>query len=118
MIKNILLGILFLSVHAFAKEPSGRTVYLNNCTACHGSLGDGRGPAAVAIPNPKPRNFLEEPLKYGDSKEKILKTITDGVPNTAMPPWAALSVAERKAVASYIFDMVEKRKKAESAKTK
>lgn len=118
MMKFILLAAFLISTFGFAKNPDGKTVYLNNCTACHGSLGDGRGPAAVAIPNPKPRNFIGEPLKYGDSKEEIFKTITTGVPNTAMPPWAALSVAERKAVASYIFDMVEKRKKSDSEKTK
>lgn len=114
--KEILVSLLFCSSVSFAKNIDGKTVFLNNCAACHGSLGDGRGPAAVAIPNPKPRNFLSEAMKYGDSKEQLFKTITDGIPNTAMPPWAALSVAERKAVASYIFEMVEKRKKAGSEK--
>ena len=116
MLKNIFTVILLGSSWAFSKDIDGKTVYLNNCTACHGSLGDGRGPAAVAIANPKPRNFLQEPLKYGDSKDEIFKTITNGVPNTAMPPWAALSEDERKAVASYIFDLVEKRKKSDSNK--
>lgn len=114
---NKIFAVIFLaSSLASSKDLDGKTVYLTNCTACHGSLGDGRGPAAAAIPNPKPRNFLEEPLKYGDSKDQIFKTITNGIPNTAMPPWAALSEAERKAVATYIFELVEKRKKSNSGK--
>ncbi len=114
MNKTFFIFILSISSLSFAKDIDGKTVYLTNCTACHGSLGDGRGPAAASIANPKPRNFLQESLKYGESKDQIFKTITNGVPNTAMPPWSALSEEERKAVAGYIFDLVEKRKKSDS----
>lgn len=118
-----MLNIIFLSIigyQAFATESisSGRQVFLTNCAACHGSLGDGRGPAAVAIRDPKPRNFLGEELKYGDSKEAIFKTITNGVPNTAMPPWNSLSVENRRDVANYIYSLVEKQKKSKLLKSK
>jgi mono/diheme cytochrome c family protein len=107
--------LLLSSFKISAKEIDGKTVFLTNCAGCHGELGDGRGPAAVAIKNPKPRNFLGEALKYGDSKEQIFETITKGVPNTAMPPWSALSVQERRAVASYVYGLVEQTKKEKAA---
>lgn len=110
---KLYIGIfLFIGLQASAKDLDGKSVFLTNCSACHGSLGDGRGPAAVAIKSPKPRNFLGEPLKYGDSKEEIFNTITKGVPNTAMPSWIALSEEERRVLANYVYDMVEKAKKA------
>jgi len=80
----------------------GKLVYLTNCTSCHGEKGDGKGPAAVAIKAPKPRNFVSDKFKYGQKPREIFKTITHGVPNTAMPAWNALSEKDRWSVVHYI----------------
>ncbi len=36
----------------------GRSVYVQNCLACHGDHGDGRGPSAFTM-RPPPRNFVQ-----------------------------------------------------------
>ena len=111
---RLIFGFLLLITDSLAANEvvlDGKQVYQTNCALCHGSAGDGRGPASAAIKDPKPRNFLGEALKYGDTKADIFNTITNGVPNTAMPPWSTLSMQERRSVANYIFNLVEKRKK-------
>ncbi len=37
----------------------GRKLFLQNCSACHGEKGDGKGPAAAALKTP-PANFLDK----------------------------------------------------------
>ncbi|OYZ22962.1 MAG: hypothetical protein B7Y39_06845 [Bdellovibrio sp. 28-41-41] len=102
------LALIFsLSLNVFAEDlklqiESGKKIYRENCIACHGDKGDGRGPAAVAIPGTKPRNFIEGKYKYGETSKEIFKTLTEGVPGTAMPPWASLSEKDRWAVIAYI----------------
>ena len=106
----LFLSLLF-GANVFAKPwdaDQGKLVYMNNCVACHGSAGDGRGPASVAIKSPKPRNFLEEKFKYGETKEEIFKTITNGVEGTAMPSWSSLSVEERQSVVAYVMSLKKK----------
>ena len=118
---RFILGFLLLIANQLSASEvaiGGKQLFLTNCAVCHGSAGDGRGPASVAIKNPKPRNFLGEPMKYGDSKAEIFKTITNGVPDTAMPPWSTLSINERRSLANYVFSLVEKRKKTLKSVTK
>ena len=107
-----ILQIILFSEFAIAQDDwnseKGKVVYENNCVACHGVTGDGRGPASAMIKNPKPRNFLGEKFKYGESKEAVFKTITNGVDGTAMPPWNALSEQERQSVAAYVLSLRKK----------
>lgn len=104
------IGILLLS-KAIAKSSNkvdikileqGKKVFEENCQSCHGVNGDGEGPASVAIKDPKPRDFTTGVFKYGSSDEEIFKTISNGVPGTAMPPWSSLNKNDRKAVILYI----------------
>lgn len=82
---------------------AGAAIYMQNCTACHGPQGDGRGPAAVAIQGgKKPRDFTTGKYKFGDKPEEIFKTITNGSPGTAMPGWSSLSEDDRWALAYYV----------------
>ena len=113
MIRSVRFLAVLLLVPALgqAKEwdlAAGQTVYKNNCVACHGASGDGRGPASVAIPNPKPRNFIADKFKFGDSKEQIFATITKGIEGTAMPGWTGLSVEERQSVSAYVASLRKK----------
>ncbi|MFN8671883.1 MAG: c-type cytochrome [Candidatus Sericytochromatia bacterium] len=64
----------------------GKVVYEANCAGCHGTAGDGAGPAAAAL-NPKPRNFVKADYKYGGDDAGLTKTIQNGVQGTAMPAW-------------------------------
>jgi len=75
----------------------GKKLYETNCAPCHGTKGDGKGPAGVAL-KPPPRTF-NLPLSQwtyskGDPK-KVFEVITKGIPNTAMVKWDHLSEQER-----------------------
>jgi len=68
----------------------GRVVYFERCSFCHGLDGGGDGPTAEFL-NPRPRNFKTNIFKFrttGSGKlptdEDLFKTISRGVPGTAM----------------------------------
>ncbi|MBI3089575.1 MAG: cbb3-type cytochrome c oxidase subunit II [Candidatus Tectomicrobia bacterium] len=80
----------------------GKMLYERNCFGCHGMKGAGDGPAAVAL-NPKPRDFTIGEYKYGGGPQEVAKTIAQGVPGTAMPPWGQqLSTKEIYALTHYV----------------
>ncbi len=86
----------------------GRTLFQANCTACHGEHADGKGPAAMAL-TPPPRNFTDANAKWTRSREPrdIFKTVSEGSPGTAMPPFSAsLSEEERWSLVHYVGSLV------------
>lgn len=87
----------------------GKDVYLQNCLACHGVNGDGRGDAAGFL-LPKPRNFVQANFRLRSTAPGNLPTDVDlfravslGMPGTPMPPWKVmLNDNDRWAVVEYI----------------
>jgi mono/diheme cytochrome c family protein len=80
----------------------GKTLFAVNCTSCHGALGAGDGAAAAAL-NPKPRNFTTpEGWKFGSGVARIVRTLTEGSPGTAMAAFQAIPMADRIALAHYV----------------
>jgi len=84
----------------------GKKLYEQNCALCHGTTGDGKGPAGVAL-KPPPRTF-NVPLNQwtyskGDLK-KVFDVITKGIPNTAMVKWSQLSEQERWALVYFVVN--------------
>ena len=81
----------------------GRYFYMNNCSACHGVRGDGRGPRSSFI-NPKPRNFIQAKSRASLNRPALFKAIVIGKPGTPMPAWGKVlgpqSVAD---VAEFVF---------------
>src|SRR5260370_40143824 len=77
---------------------------------CHGTKGDGMGPAATFIFNQRPRNFTLGVLKFMLTQKPVptdgdlLRTITRGVRGTAMPAWYELPLTDRLAAIQYIKD--------------
>lgn len=70
--------------------------------ACHGESGRGDGPAAKAMNTIKPRNFVKDKFKNGDSEAEIANTISQGIP-PLMPSWKSqLSEQEIRLLAQYI----------------
>ena len=66
----------------------GKKIYQQFCINCHGSVGDGRGPAARFITNPPPLNFttLRRHLVEGKYIGGIFYyQIMNGITGTAMP---------------------------------
>jgi len=70
-----------------------------NCVSCHGPGGKGDGPAAAALPPPKPANWTSEAVQKHTDGELFWK-ISNG--RGAMPPWKHLPDNERWEIVNYI----------------
>jgi len=87
----------------------GKRLYTQNCVACHGEKGDGKG-AAAAFLAPKPRDFVGANYRLRSTALGKLPTDVDlfreislGMPGTPMPPWKhMLSNDERWALVEYL----------------
>jgi len=112
-ISIVMVGSLFLlATIGLAANPAppkktperlkeGKKIYEQICATCHGSNGDGKGPAGAALKRP-PSDF-QKPLKEwpntkGDS-QKIFEVISKGIPNSAMVAWTQYSEQQRWALA-------------------
>lgn len=81
----------------------GQAFYLQNCVACHGMAGDGRGPRAYFI-LPKPRNFKHPAARHGLNRPRLYRAIAQGTRGTEMPAWDKVLTAQEIAnVAEYVF---------------
>ncbi|MFQ5716929.1 MAG: c-type cytochrome, partial [Nitrospinales bacterium] len=94
----------------------GKKVFFKRCVWCHGVKGEGDGPSAkLLITNP--RNFLQGTFKIRqtDSGElpfeaDLIKTVTTGLPGSAMPAWGGvLSEEEIAAVVQFVKTLVTDR---------
>jgi len=86
----------------------GERIYLENCAACHGQKGDGKGPEADRLKT-KPRDFTTGQYKFRSTPsgslprdEDIFRTVSRGVRTTSMLAQLHLSEKERWAVAEYL----------------
>lgn len=85
-----------------------RVVYDRHCAACHGTKGDGNGPASVWL-YPKPRNFgagmfkiKSTPGQSLPTDEDLLQSVTRGLPGSSMPSFSYLTEAERHSAVQFI----------------
>jgi len=70
-----------------------------NCVSCHGPTGKGDGPAAAALPPPKPADWTSAKVQNQTDGELFWK-ITNG--RGAMPPWKHLPEKDRWEIVNYI----------------
>ena len=70
-----------------------------NCVSCHGPGGKGDGPAAAALPPPKPANWTSDAVQK-QSDGEIFWKMSNG--RGAMPPWKHLPENERWEIVNYI----------------
>lgn len=72
-----------------ALAPPAQKLFNERCAVCHGTIGQGDGPGAVAL-NPKPRAFADAAWQKSATDELISKTILAGGPavgkSAGMPP--------------------------------
>ena len=80
------------------------TLYSQHCAACHGAQGQGNGPDAKGL-DPAPANFHNAERMASRSAYGLYNTISLGVGNTAMKPFAQLSDEERWALAFYVSSL-------------
>ena len=74
----------------------GRLAYGVHCVGCHGSIGDGAGPAAALLA-PRPRNFREGLFKFTSTeagqrprRRDLFQTLTRGLAGSSMPEFSLL----------------------------
>ena len=85
----------------------GKSIYLKQCVACHGSEGRGDGEAAYLL-NPKPRDFAGDRFRLVSTwegtptDEDLYRTISRGIPGSAMPSWGYLTEEERWGLVHYV----------------
>lgn len=75
-----------------------------NCQSCHGS-GKGDGPAAAALPPPKPADWTSAKVAKETDGELFWK-ISNG--RGAMPPWKHLPEKDRWDIVNYIRTLQKK----------
>ena len=85
---------------------AGRLAYTDYCYACHGSQGDGRGPAGYGY-RPPPRDFRAGTFKFAGQvaglphDEDLTRIVRGGLHGTAMLKWD-VPEAELPAILQYI----------------
>jgi len=85
----------------------GKQTYTKQCIACHGPSGDGNGEAAYLL-YPKPRNFVEGRYRLVSTwdavptDEDLFRTISRGMPGSAMPSWGHLPERTRWGLVHYL----------------
>ena len=113
---SILVTVLFYEAgydqspvaQAAAGIERGERIYIENCAACHGQKGDGKGPEANRLQT-KPRDFTTGNYKFRSTAsgslpldQDIFRTISRGVRATSMLAQLHLSESERLAVIEYL----------------
>jgi mono/diheme cytochrome c family protein len=86
----------------------GHEVYTKQCAGCHGTTGDGKGPAGVYL-NPPPRDYRNGVFKFTSTprgskprREDLRRILKYGAKGTSMPAFRFLSDEEAEAVLDYV----------------
>jgi mono/diheme cytochrome c family protein len=91
----------------------GKRLYDAQCAACHGIGGQGDGEAAYLL-YPKPRDFVAAQYRLVSTWERVptdedlFRTISRGMPGSAMPSWAHLSEEERWGLVHHVKSFAAK----------
>lgn len=82
----------------------GQKLFLQNCSACHGEGGDGKGPAAASLQTP-PANFLDKKHSaiYGPGEKFWI--IGHGTEQTGMPAFSHLTPIDRWNLVNHILQL-------------
>ena len=68
---------------AAADTEAAKALYAQRCTMCHGTMGQGDGPAAANL-NPKPRNYTDPAWQAKTDDAHIAQIIVGGGPVVGM----------------------------------
>lgn len=90
--------------HTFIPGQSRPGVYIfhNYCSVCHGDKGDGQSRAREGL-DPPPRNYTTPESAVELTRERMISSVTNGRPGTAMIAWKnELSPKEIEGVVDYV----------------
>lgn len=87
----------------------GRSVFVANCSGCHGDNADGRTVGGQSL-----RPVAFNLAGFGLSNALIWRVLQTGVPGSSMPSWDTLPSAEFRAVADYVAAIARAGKMDES----
>lgn len=94
----------------------GSELYRQHCLHCHGVTGDGNGPTAGPTNDrflwPPPRDFRLGKFKFTSTpydarpvRADLMRTLTEGIPGTAMPSFVLFPEEEREALVDYVVHL-------------
>ena len=85
-----------------AEQVEAEKIYSRNCAVCHGDKGNGAIWTRGGL-NPPPRNFSTEQARQELTRERMINSVTNGRPGTAMQPHKGkLSESEIASVVDFI----------------
>ena len=105
-VANVADYVMSLSVPSFGRAKpnavrAGREVYDANCVPCHGA--DGKGNQSLGVPNLTDLAWIN-----GSDWESVYTVVVHGRKGE-MPSWEGrLPAAERKLLAAYVLDLVNR----------
>jgi len=80
----------------------GADIYRHYCSVCHGDRGDGQSRARRSFATP-PRNYTTAKAAQDLTRKRMINSVTNGRPGTAMISWKTeLTAVEIAAVVDYI----------------
>ncbi|MBL9139023.1 MAG: c-type cytochrome [Verrucomicrobiales bacterium] len=115
----LLAGAFAPATTSAADSPTpGQAVYTQHCAACHGTNGDGNGPASVWL-FPRPRDFSAGQFKIKSTPgqslptdDDLLASVTRGLAGSSMPSFSYLDETERREVVLYVKQLTAYRDKS------
>jgi mono/diheme cytochrome c family protein len=87
---------------------AGSKLFRARCQECHGVAGDGRGPTAPWL-TPHPRDYRQGAFKFTSThgpkptRADLFRTLTNGLPTTAMPSFGMRTEEERHRLIDYVI---------------
>jgi len=76
-------------------------LFIENCSSCHGDLGQGNGPLAKSLA-PEPTNFTDQERALNRSLLGLYDAISDGLDGSAMRAFSELNDQQRWSLAFYV----------------
>ena len=104
----LVVGTAIVSMDSAAlaanKKPASATIFMENCSMCHGRNGEG-------YPAIKTPNFTDPKWQAAHSDKELMGAIENGVSGTAMPSFKGkLDHEQMEAMLKYIRSLGEKTK--------
>jgi cytochrome c oxidase cbb3-type subunit 3 len=85
-----------------ALESRGEHLFQKNCAFCHAADGTSKGWIGSFL-KPHPRDLTSAEQMRGMTKERLARSIAEGVPQTSMPAWkSVLAASDIDALIAYI----------------